>query len=232
MSAAWWWKRFSRGAGPLTFFTGVACEDHKKSSCFTQMDVVCEDIAELSPRSDNIWFYTEGDTLPCKRFGNYISNYLLEGALETLVQLHQGWRWKKNWSVTDWCCLSRWVWVTSSRSTSPTEDLYDFKVLIHGLVKLNENTRPGFERHEGCGPNHSFETAQTVQITKKQSLVCLKFQLTHDESRGLSNWRCVFWKSHHWKVLSKFQSDSVPSWRIKMFYWRSKAIFQPRICHL
>lgn len=82
-------KVFS-GAGALTFFTGVACEDHKKSSCFTQMDVVCEDIAELSPRSDNIWFYTEGDTLPCKRFGNYISNYLLEGALETLAQLHQG----------------------------------------------------------------------------------------------------------------------------------------------
>lgn len=83
MSAAWWWKRFSRGRG------------RKKSSCFTQMDVVCEDIAELSPRSDNIWFYTEGDTLPCKRFGNYISNYLLEGALETLAQLHQGWHWKE-----------------------------------------------------------------------------------------------------------------------------------------
>lgn len=95
MSAAWWWKRFSRGRGRWHFSLGWLVKTTKKSSCFTQMDVVCEDVAELSPRSDNIWFYTEGDTLPCKRFGNYISNYLLEGALETLAQLHQGWHWEK-----------------------------------------------------------------------------------------------------------------------------------------
>lgn len=125
--------------------------------------------AEFSPHRDNIWFHTEGDPIPCKRFGNYISNYASPGrrfsntcAVASRLRLEK--LVKSTLMLFELTSLSHIkLFDVPSRGSVRFQSFHSW----FGLVE--RNTWSGFERHEGCGRNHSFETAQTAQIRKKQN---------------------------------------------------------------
>lgn len=123
MSAAWWRKRFSGGGG-IDIFHQRGLWAPQKILMFHPDGCGLEGQRGAFPSAAITFGFTR------KESHSFVNVSVIILAIISWKELQKDSRccckadiWKKNWSITDWCFLSRWLCITSNHSTSPTDNL-------------------------------------------------------------------------------------------------------------